>query len=53
MLNIFETIRNGNTQQKINKLMDGHLFDLLCLLKNGQKPDSFSTHFKQQIIYTT
>ena len=27
--------------------MDGHLSDLQRLLKNGQKPDSFSAHFVQ------
>ena len=27
--------------------MDGHLSDLLRLLNNGQKSDSFSAHFKQ------
>ena len=33
--------------------MDGHFSDLLCLLKNGQKSDSFAAHFKQNINTTT
>ena len=32
-----EVIYIGNTQQTFNKRMDGHLFDLLRLLKSGQK----------------
>ena len=27
--------------------MDGHLSDILRLLKNGKKSDSFAAHFKQ------
>ena len=33
--------------------MDGHFSDLLRLLKNGQKYDSFSAHFEQHFNYTT
>ena len=33
--------------------MDGHLFNLQCLLKNGQKSDSFAAQFKQHFNTTT
>ena len=33
--------------------MDGHLSDLICLLKNGQKSDSFAVHFEQHFSATT
>ena len=33
--------------------MDGHLFDILRILKNGQKPDSFAAHFKEHFNTTT
>ena len=33
--------------------MDCHFSDLLRLLKNGQKSDSFSTHFEQHFKSTT
>ena len=33
--------------------MDGHFSNLLCLLKNGHKSDSFSTHFEQHFNETT
>ena len=33
--------------------MDGHFSILLRLLKNGQKSDSFSEHFKQHFNTTT
>ena len=33
--------------------MDGHFPDLLHLLKNGQKSDSFADHFEQNFNYTT
>ena len=32
--------------------MDGHLSDILRLLKNGQKSDSFSDHFEQYFNFT-
>ena len=37
----------GNTQQAFKKIMDSNFSDLLSLLKNGQKSDSFYTHFEQ------
>ena len=33
--------------------MDGHFSDLLRLLKNGQKSDSFAAHFEQHYNSTT
>ena len=33
--------------------MDGHLSDLLRLLKNGQKSDSFAAHFEHHFDSTT
>ena len=33
--------------------MDGHLSYILCILKNGQKPDSFAAHSEQQFNTTT
>ena len=48
-----EAINIGNTQQKLRKRMDGHFFNLLRLLKNGQKPDSYPAHFEQHCNATT
>ena len=48
-----EDICIGNTQQKFKKIMDGNFSDLLCLLKNRQKYDSFDAHFEQHSKYTT
>ena len=50
---MFDAIDIGNTQQTFKKRMDGHFSDLLCLLKNGQKSDSFAAHFKQHFNTTT
>ena len=33
--------------------MAGHFSDLLCLIKNGQKPYSFDAHFEQPFNATT
>ena len=33
--------------------MDDHLSDLLHLLKNGEKSDSFAAHFEQHFNTTT
>ena len=33
--------------------MDCHFSDILCLLKNVQKPDSFATHFEQHFNTNT
>ena len=43
----------GNTQQTFKKRMDGHFSNLQRLLKNGQKSDSFATHFVQHFNSTT
>ena len=43
----------GNTQQNSKKIMDGHLSDILRLLKNGKKSDSFAAHLKQPFNTTT
>ena len=43
----------GNTQQTFKKIMDGHFSDLLRLLKNGHKSDSFAAHFEQHFNTTT
>ena len=48
-----DAIYIGNTQQTFKKRMDGHFSDLLSLLKNGQKSDSFSAHFEQNFNTTT
>ena len=47
-----DAIYIGNTQQTFKKRMDGHFSDLLRLLKNGQKSDSFAAHFEQQLNTT-
>ena len=33
--------------------MGGHFYDLLCLLNNRNRSDSFATHFEQHFNYTT
>ena len=43
-----EYIYIGNTQKTLKKRMGGHFSNLLRLLKNGQKSDSFAAHFEQQ-----
>ena len=48
-----DAIYIGNTQQTFRKRIDGHFSDLLSLLKNGQKSDSFAAHFKQHFNTTT
>ena len=48
-----DAIYIGSTQQTFKKRMDGHFSDLQRLLKNGQKSDSFATHFVQHFNNTT
>ena len=48
-----DAIYIGNTQQTFKKRMDDHLSDIQCLLKKGQKSDSFSDHFKQHFKTAT
>ena len=48
-----DAIYIGNIQQTFKKRMDGHFSDLLRLLKNGYKSDSFTVHFEQHFNTTT
>ena len=48
-----DAIYIGNTQQTFKKRMDGHFSDLLRLLNDGQKSDSFAAHFEQYFNTTT
>ena len=48
-----DAIYIGNTRQTLKKIIDGHLSDLLRLLKNGQKADSFSVQFEQHFNTAT
>ena len=41
------TIDIGNTQKTLKKILDGQFSNLLRLLNNGQKSDSFADHFVQ------
>ena len=50
-LSIFEAVYIGNNQHIFKKILDGHFSNLLRLLKNGQKSDSFASHFKQHFDY--
>ena len=52
-LSICDAIYIGNTQQTFKKIMDGHLSDLLGILKNGKIDDSLSAHSEQHFKYTT
>ena len=47
-----EAIYKSNTQQTFKKIMDGHFYDLLRLLKNGKKSDSSAAHSKQHFNTT-
>ena len=51
-LSICDNIYIGKIQNTFKKRMDGHLSDLLHLLKNGQKSDSFTAHFIQHFKST-
>ena len=48
-----DAIYIGNTHQTFKNVMDSHLSDLLRLLKNGKKLDSFAAHFEQHFITNT
>ena len=48
-----DAIYIGNTQQKLKKRMYSHLSNILRLLKNTQKSDSFDAHSEQQFNGTT
>ena len=47
-----DNIYIGKTQQKLRKNY-GHFSNLVCLLKNGQKTDSFPAHFEQNFNATS
>ena len=49
---MYETVYIGKTQQTFKKTMDGHLSNLLYLLKNVRRSDWFATHFEQNLNYT-
>ena len=42
-----------NTQQTFKKIMDIHFSDILRLLKNGQKSNSFASYLEQHFNTTT
>ena len=48
-----DAIYIGKNQKNFKKIMNGHFYDLLRLLKNGEKPESFAAHFKQHFNTTT
>ena len=50
---VCDAIYLGNNQQSFKKRMDVHFSDLLRLLKNGQKSDSFAAHFEHHFNSTT
>ena len=47
-----EDIYMGNTHQTFKKIMDSHFSNILRLLKNGQKSDSFVAHLEQHFNFT-
>ena len=48
-----DAIYIGNTQQILKKRLDVHFSDLLRLLKNVKKSDSFVTHFEKHFNTNT
>ena len=48
-----EAIYIGNTQQTFKKIMDGYFSDLLRLLKNRQRSDSFAANFEKHFNSAT
>ena len=48
-----EAIYIGSTQQTFKKIIDSHFSNLLSLLKNGKKSDSFPDHSEQHFNATT
>ena len=48
-----DAIYVGTTPQTFKKRMGVHFSDILCLLNNGQKSDSFVSHFDQHFNSTT
>ena len=50
---MYEDIYMGKTQQTFKKRMDGHLSDILRLLKSGEKSGSFAVHLKHHFNTNT
>ena len=50
---VCDAIYIGSTQQTLKKRMNGHFSDLLRLLSNGQKSDSFAARFEHHFNTTT
>ena len=48
-----DAIYIGKTQHTLKKIMGGHFFDILCLLKSRQKSDSFVARFEHKFNATT
>ena len=48
-----EAIYIDNNHQTPNKTKNGNFFCLLCPIRNGKKKDSFATHVKHHLKYTT
>ena len=48
-----DAIQKGNTQKTFKKIMDGHFSNFLRHLKNGQKSNSFASHFEHHFKSTT
>ena len=48
-----ESIHICNNHKTFKKRTDGHFYDLLHLLTDRQKPDSFDSHFEQHFKSTT
>ena len=48
-----DAIYIDNTHQTFKKIMDSHLSDLQCLLKNRQNSEYFAAHFVQHFNNTT
>ena len=47
-----DTIYIVKSQQTFRKIMDSHLSDFNCILKNGQKSYSFAVHYEQHFKST-
>ena len=45
---MYEAFYISNTHHIFKKRMNGHFSDLLHLIKNGKKSDSFAAHFEQE-----
>ena len=43
----------GNTQKPLKNIINGNFSDVLCIIKNRQKSDSFAAHYNQLFKYNT